>query len=202
MKTAEDLISEYAGEEFIDNEHIMGIVRKAVKIAKMIPLPDSKFTEVWGEIYEAILVYSMDKADNSIDLPLSKAEKASIAKVRSCLYLLRGELAAPPGENGNVHMYYMSMRSTLFKHDPIEYLDKLILTETHPKHRTDGEQKRRAAESAFGVLSGLGQRTSTTRKSLFCKLSAAIYGTPNEDFHHVCRDYKRSRKPKAQNQEN
>jgi hypothetical protein len=55
----------------------------------------------------------------------------------------------------------------------------------------DDSKKTRAAERAFVLLRRQGRKVVTTNNSVFCQLATVLFGKPDADLEHVCREVKK-----------
>lgn len=195
MADVKGLIIEYIDENYIYDKNIQDTAEIAIEIALLLQIKEKKFGDIWNDVHDIILEYSMDQGFERVILPYSKSEIKSAVRVQNWLKLLRSELKGKP-QNFIGHGIYEHIEGKLFEDSDkiIKSLDQIILGVRHPPNRTDGERKQCAAKFAYNLLRRVNLRAVSTKGSKFCKVAATLYGTPQEDFHHVCREFLKSQK--------
>jgi hypothetical protein len=185
MTAATTFLEELIGIEFLEEPQAVATAKRAFSMVKKLKLPEDRLKEGWLIIFDALVEYDLHNSNELPSLPFSKAEKQSAEKLQKYFRQIRAEAKNYPKNYYGFTKYKQINELPLG--DLINSLEFIIKGKIAPQNRTDGQQKKLAAKFALGILNLLHIKTTTTRGSQFCKLSAEIYGDPDNDFHHICR---------------
>lgn len=185
MSTAAEFLKKHIGEEFLENPNAVSTAERALSVSKRLGLSKQINDETWCTVFDALVEFDLNIANETPILPISKAEKISALKLEKCLKEMKIESRKFPK---NYYGFIFKRINDLPFDELITALGLIINGKPAPQNRTDGENKKLAAKFAFRVLKLLEIKATTTRNSILCRLSAEIYGDPSLDFHHICRD--------------
>jgi hypothetical protein len=121
------------------------------------------------------------------EFSLRRSKKGKIAALRLAKALRRVDIALKD------HNLWFGLKpdSFLTRDKILRWIDMCETTTTKSHRRNDNEKpgafEKRAAEYAYKLMSKYGRTISTTKKSRFEQLAAALAGRPNANFHHYCR---------------
>jgi hypothetical protein len=186
MSKATKFLEQHVGVEFLDLPHVVETAERALSISKRLGLSKQITVETWSTVFDALVEFDLNIANETPILPFSKAEKISAIKLEKCLKEMKIESRKFPKNYYGI-IAFKRINDLPFD-ELITALGPIINGNPAPQNRTDGENKKLAAKFAFRVLTLLEIKATTTRNSTLCRLSAEIYGEPSLDFHHVCRD--------------
>jgi len=186
MSKATKFLEQHVGVEFLDLPHVVETAERALSISKRLGLFNENNEETWSIVFDALVEFNLNIANETPALPFSKAEKNSALKLEKCLKEIRIESKKFPKNYYGIICF--KRISDLPLDELIKSLEPIIIGKPAPQNRTDGKIKKLAAKFALQVLHTLKEKVATTSGSTFCKLTAEIYGEPSLDLQHVCRD--------------
>jgi hypothetical protein len=120
------------------------------------------------------------------EFSLRRSKKGKIAALRLAKALRRVDIALK-----DQNLWFGLKPNSFLRDKLLRWIDSCETTATKSRRPNDNEKpgafEKRAAEYAYELMSKYDRTISSTKKSRFEQLAAALAGRPNANFHHYCR---------------